>query len=95
MGSRTINLNKLTKSELIKIIQVYQYNIDVLNTLVHEISDVNLQDVSNWFEYIERDLEDLMTRGYISVNPFHNGLTQDDIKNGYEQKTLELSKNEN
>lgn len=86
------DLQKLNKAQLINIIKAYEFNIDVLDVMLNDMTDANINDVTDWLNYLSKDIETAVNLGGIYINPFtnNNELTKQDIKNGYKQTKLEL-----
>ena len=87
-----INLQKLNKNQLINIIKAYEFNIDVLDVMLNDMTYININDVADWLNYLSKDIETAVNLGGIYINLFtnNNELTKQDIENGYKQTKLEL-----
>lgn len=87
-----MNYNKLTKKQLVELCKTYDFNLEVLDLMVHDMSDVQLSDISAWIDQLRVDLTTALVCNKIFIRP--DGLTQDDVDRGWYQINLMEDDNE-
>lgn len=49
---------KYKKSKLIELLQIYEEEIDLLDIILNEMSEVTLNSIQAWLDYLQRSIEE-------------------------------------